>query len=120
MTPTEIITADSEAQGIDPQPILQSIAQAVKSKKGVLLQENNTILFLLLIGEGKVEVHIFTQDRPVAVGKAISGFIPKVKRLGVTTIYGTEEPAQTLALLKFLGITPEQSDIPKYKWMAEI
>lgn len=120
MTPTEIITADAESKGVDPQPILQAIAQAVKAKKGVVLQENNTILFLLGIGPDKAEVHIFTQDRPVAVGKAIAGFIAKGKKLGIKVIYGTEEPAQTLALMKFLGIQSEPSDIPKYKWMARI
>lgn len=120
MTPTEIITADAQSQGVDPQPILQAIAQAIKAKKGVILQENNTVLFLLGIGPDKAEVHIFTQDRPVAVGKAIALFIPKAQKMGIKFIYGTEEPTQTLALLKFLGIESKPSDMPKYKWMARI
>lgn len=120
MKPTEIITADAQSKGVDPQPILQAIAQAVQAKKGVILQENNTVLFLLGIGPDKAEVHIFTQDRPVAVGKAIASFIPKAQEMGIKFIYGTEEPAQTLALLKFLGIESEPSDLPKYKWMARI
>ena len=34
MKPTEIITADAQAKGVDPQPVLQIIAKTLKAKKG--------------------------------------------------------------------------------------
>jgi deoxyribodipyrimidine photolyase-like uncharacterized protein len=118
MTPSEIIQADIQAYGKDSQADLNAISQAVKAKRGLILQSGNTVLFLLLIAPNIAELHLYTQDRPIAVGKALQQFIPTIRKSGIKVVYGSEEPQQILSLLKFLDVNVEPSDNPKYKWMA--
>lgn len=118
MTPTEIITADAKSKGIDPKPIIQAMTQAVNSKKGILLKAENSILFLLRIGEGAVEAHLFTVHSPLKVAKALIDFIKKVRSSDIKVLYGSEEVPQLTKLLGNLDVIVEPSDNPKYKWMA--
>ena len=120
MTPTEVISADIQAHGKDPQPDLQAIAQAVKANKGLILAYGNSVLFLLNIGDGAVELHLYTQDTPIKVAKALIYFIKKIRESDIQVVYGSEEPTQTLQLLKNLDVVVEPSDNPKYKWMARV
>jgi deoxyribodipyrimidine photolyase-like uncharacterized protein len=118
MTPTEIISADIQAHGKDPKADLNAINAAVQAKKGFIMQSGNTVLFLLMISPEAAELHLYTQDRPIAVGKALQSFIDGIRKSGIKVVYGSEEPQQVLSLLKFLDVTVEPSDNPKYKWMA--
>lgn len=120
MNASEIIKADVEARGENPQQVLQAIAAAVKAKKALVMQSGNTVLYLLIFEPGVAEMHIFTQDRPVAVGKALQEFVDKIRQSGLQKVYATEAPPQIMALLKFLGVESEPSDNPKYKWMARV
>lgn len=120
MTPSEVISADIEAHGKDPQPDLRAIATAVKAGKGLLLSYGNTVLFLLSIGEGAVELHLYTQDSPIKVAKALIDFIKKIRASDIQVVYGSEEPTQTLQLLGNLDVMVEPSDNPRYKWMARV
>ena len=118
MTPTEIISADIQAHGKDPQADVNAINAAVQAKKGFIMQSGNTVLFLLMIAPDAAELHLYTQDRPIAVGKALKEFIDGIRQSGIKVVYGSEEPQQVLSLLKFLDVEIEPSDNPKYKWMA--
>jgi hypothetical protein len=120
MTPSQIIFADIQSHGKDPQADLQAINSAVAAKKGFIMQSGNTVLFLLMISPEAAELHLYTQDRPIAVGKALQSFIDGIRKSGIKVVYGSEEPQQILALLKFLDIQIEPSDNPKYKWMARV
>lgn len=120
MTPTEVISADIQAHGKDPQPDLQAIAQAVKADKGLILAYGNSVLFLLNIGNGAVELHLYTQDTPIKVAKALIYFIKKIRESDIQVVYGPEEPQQVLQLLRNLDVNIEPSDNPKYKWMARV
>ena len=120
MTPTEVISADIQAHGKDPQADLSAIATAVKSGKGIILANGNTVLFILNIGNGAVELHLYTQDSPIKVAKALIEFIKKIRASDIQVVYGSEEPTQTLQLLKNLDVVVEPSDNPKYKWMARV
>ena len=120
MTPTEIISADIQAHGKDPQADLNAINAAVQAKKGFIMQSGNTVLFLLMIAPDAAELHLYTQDRPIAVGKALKEFIDGIRQSGIKVVYGSEEPTQTLQLLGNLDVQVEPSDNPKYKWMARV
>ena len=103
MNPREIITADIQAHGKDPAPDLQAIAKAVKAKKGFILQSGNTVLFVLMIAPKAAELHLYSQDRAIAIGKALMKFIQDIRKTGLEVVYGSEEPQQTLSLLKYLA-----------------
>jgi tRNA 2-selenouridine synthase SelU len=74
----------------------------------------------LNIGNGAVELHLYTQDTPIKVAKALIYFIKKIRESDIQVVYGSEEPTQTLQLLKNLDVVVEPSDNPKYKWMARV
>ena len=118
MTPTEIIRSDIQAHGKDPELDLRAIAAAIQAKKGFIMHSGNTVLFILMIAPDKAELHLYTQDRPIAVGKALQEFIQGIRKSGIKVVYGSEKPQQVLSLLKFLDVQIEPSDNPKYKWMA--
>ena len=120
MTPSEIITADLQKHGQDPQPVLQAINVAIKNKKVILFKENNSVLMLTKIGNGAVDLHLFSVDTPLKVAKALIQFIKKIKASDIKMVYGAEEPTQTLQLLKNLDVKILPSDNPKYKWMAKV
>ena len=118
MTPTEIISADIQAHGKDPQADLNAINAAVQAKKGFIMQSGNTVLFLLMISPEAAELHLYTQDRPIAVGKALKEFIDGIRKSGIKVVYGSEDVPQLQQLVSNLGLQAEPSDNPKYKWMA--
>lgn len=120
MKASEIISADIQARGENPTEVLNTISAAVKAKKAIVMQSGNTVLYLLIFAPGMAELHIFTKDRPVAVGKALQEFVDKIRSSGLEKVYATEAPPQIMALLKFLGVESEPSDNPKYKWMARV
>jgi len=120
MTPTEIITADMEKHGNNPVLFLKALTNAIKAKVVILMQENNSVLMLRRLGEGAVELHLFTVDSPLKVAKSLIQFIKKIRASDIKVVYGADEPTQTLQLLKNLDVQIMPSDNPKYKWMAKV
>jgi hypothetical protein len=118
MTPSEIIIADT--QDVDPNEVLQGIAQAVKANKAILFHEGNSVLVAFKLDNQAVELHLFTKDSPIKLAKAILEFVKKLQSAGIKTVYGTEPPTQILQLLKNLGIEIQESDNPKFMWMSQI
>ena len=120
MKSSEIITADLEAKGTDPQEALQLINTALKSNKAILLQENDSVLFLLRISKGDVELHLFTVDSPLKMAKSIIGFVKKIKASDIQRVYGKADNPQIVQMLKNLDVPVTDSDNPKYNWMATV
>lgn len=120
MTPSEIISADLQSHGNDPQEGLKAIAAAMKAGQGILLQENNSILFLRKIAKEVVELHLFTQDSPLMVAKSASSFIKKIKNSNLKKVYGNADNEQIVELLRRLKVDVKDSDKPQYNWMAKV
>lgn len=120
MTPTEIISEDIKAHGKDPQADLSAMAQAIKAGKGIIFKEGNSVLFLLNIGNGNAEAHLYTKDSPIKVARAILEFFNKMREAGIKVFYGTQDVPQLQKLVNNLGLKAEPSDNPKYKWMVRL
>ena len=120
MKPTEIISAEYQRLGKDPSKFLRALNIVINKKMALLLQEGDTILVLITIGEKEVELHLFTVEGPLKVARALSRFIKKIRDTDLKVVYGAEEPAQTLKMLETLGVKVEPSDKPNYKWMAKV
>jgi hypothetical protein len=120
MKPTEIITADVKNNGGDSTNDLNLLAQAVQQKKVIVLQNNDSVLLLFDIGNGSVEMHLYTVDSPLKLAKSLIQFIKQIRSTSIKTVYGKDEPKQTLQLLKKFGIDILPSDKTKYKWMAKV
>jgi len=126
MTPTEIITQEAQTYGGDADVLLRSIYKLAESNAAILLQKNDSVLMLISIAEGIVELHLFTMDRPAKVADSLKYFIEKIRASDLKKVYGPGNPSQdeklsqTLKLLKRMGIDVQKSDLPGYAWMAKV
>ena len=126
MKPTEIINAEYQRLGKDPSKFLKTLSVALRKKLAIIMQENDTILVLIALGDGNVELHLFTADGPFKVAKALAKFINKIRKSKLKAVYGPKDVPksnklqQTLSMLKTLGVDVLPSDNPKYAWMAKV
>jgi hypothetical protein len=126
MTPTEIITQEAQTYGGDADVLLRSISKLAENNAAILLQKNDSVLMLISIAEGIVELHLFTMDRPAKVADSLKYFIEKIRASDLKMVYGpgnrsqNEKLNQTLKLLKRMGIDVQKSDLPGYAWMAKV
>jgi hypothetical protein len=126
MKPTEIINAEYQRLGKDSSKFLKTLSVALRKKLAIIMQENDTILVLIALGDGNVELHLFTADGPFKVAKALAKFINKIRKSKLKAVYGPKDVPksnklqQTLSMLKTLGVDVLPSDNPKYAWMAKV
>jgi hypothetical protein len=126
MTPSQIITQESQAIGGDADVVLRKIDKLIDAKAAVLLQKNDTVLLLIAIAKGVAELHIFTADRPAKVIEAVKYFVDKIKDSDIKRVYGSGNMAQdaklkkTLDVLDRLGVDVQKSNQPGYQWMATV
>jgi hypothetical protein len=118
MTPSEIIQKDAERLGYDADIVMRKIAKLVKSGAGILLQEGNTVLLLIAIGNDSAEVHLYTADSGLKLLGALKGIIKKVQSSDLSAIYSSFNAPEIINMIEQTGITVQKSDLPNYKWMA--
>ena len=120
MTPAEIITADAQQRGIDPQKVLGAIQKVLENKSGRILYTKNTVLFVRMISDQNGELHLFTEDSPIVIARAVPKFWDALKSMGVRRVYGEADNQEIIQLLQRLGANVQTSDIEGYNWMAEV
>jgi NhaP-type Na+/H+ and K+/H+ antiporter len=127
MKPTEIISAEYQKLGKDPSKFLRALNIALNKKLAIIMQENDTVLLLIATNDDNAELHLFTQDSPIKLAKALSRFVDKIRKSDLKAVYGPKEDVpnsnrlqQTLTMLKTLGVDVQPSDNPKYEWMAKV
>ena len=81
MTPAEVITADANERGIDPQQVLGAVAQLIQNNQGKLFNAGNSVLFVRLLSEDIGELHFFTEDSPIAIARYIKVFWSALKKI---------------------------------------
>jgi hypothetical protein len=120
MKASEIIKADAVRRKVDPDKAMQTISALVKDKSAVLMQENDSVLLVRKINPTSAEIHLFTQDNPRTLAKAVIGFVRKGKELGIKTVYGKADNKGIVELMKRVGLNVQASDLPQYNWKANI
>jgi hypothetical protein len=118
MTPSEIVAIDAERLGYDGNIVMRKIAKLVKTGAGILLQEGNTLLLLIAIGNDSAEVHLYTADSGLKLLGALKGIIKKVRDSDLSAIYSSFNAPEIINMIEQAGITVEKSDLPNYRWMA--
>lgn len=122
LKPSEVITADSQSHGQDPKKVLAAANFAVKNG-GQILHHKNTTLVLQKIDDGEFATHLFSQDAPIPMSRALIMFFRKIKKSGIKAIYG-DATGNILNLLRRLsqkvGISIKDSDRPGYTWMIKL
>jgi hypothetical protein len=120
MTPTEIITKDAEKRGLDPAQTVNSVAALIKKHSATLLHHGNTLLLLRGIGKNSVELHLFTEDSPLSLLKALKIFVKNIRQSKLDNVYGNADNDGIIQLLKKTGVDVLPSDLAQYNWMAKV
>ena len=120
MTPSEIIDKDAERLGYDAELVKRKIARIIRAGGALLLKSNDSLLLLIAINEEDVELHIYSADTPLTMAKSLKDFIQKIRSSDIKRVYGSGDIPQMLALLKKFGVDVQPSNLPNYRWMANV
>lgn len=119
MTPSQIITQDSEKRGLNPQATLSLLAQGVKNKSIILLHRNNSVLAVRLLGSGNCEIFLFALDSPLTLIGSGRFFVTCLRNLDLHTAYIRNTSPALLKFLERLGEHVQHSDRPEFEWMIK-
>ena len=121
MTPSEIIINDRFTQEDGVEKVIAWMQQHLEDSTGILLRENDSILFILRIAPSTVEIHLYTNDTPLKLVSAVRYFYEQLKASDITKVYGTTpRTPRIVELMKLAGVEVQNSDNPKYSWMADV
>lgn len=120
MKPSEIIIADAQSNGNDPQKTLDYILNSIQNRNGVLVQKNNSVLLLTPLGQNSAEWNLSTQDNGANLIDSIKYFINQIKKTDVSMIYGMVDNENVLQTINNFGLPTVKSDNPEYEWMARV
>jgi hypothetical protein len=118
MKPSEIILNDKFSQEDGAERILRVIGKLVKDNLAVVLQSGNTVFVVVRLGDGAVEVHVYTVDTGLALMSATKVLIKKLVDSDIQVAYIADpRDANMLKVLEINGLKVSPSDRPKYQWM---
>lgn len=120
MTPAEVIAKDCEKRGLDAQHVLANVAALVKQHNATLLHHGKTVLLLRGIGNNNAELHLFTDDKVLALLKALRVFVRTIRHSKVNSVYGSADNQKILDLLNKANVEILPSDLAQYNWMAKV
>jgi hypothetical protein len=120
MNPSDIIRKECEKQNVDFNETIIKIFALLKKKLAVLLKQNDSLLLLIQLGDGDVELHLFTQDPPLTMFKSIQYFIDQVRKSDIRAVYAKAMNPSIIEVLKRLGVKIEESDRPEYNFKATV
>lgn len=120
MTPTEIIKADSERNGVSPTKVIMSIKPDLKAGKSTLIQVGDSVLVMKMIAPYTAELHLFTVEPVRQLIQSIRELVNKVSESGVKTVYGNADNEVIFQILAAAGVKIKQSDVDGYNWKADV
>jgi hypothetical protein len=117
MKPSEIIAADAQNRGNDPKKELAFVKKAVELG-GIFLREGETLLLLIPIGDNNAELHLYTQDSPLKLYKAMLGLWKKISASDLSKLYTDITNPQVVEMAKRTDWNVQPSDNPEYNTMV--
>lgn len=124
LPPSKIIMDDLSRKEApeEVQQMLASLEKLSEENKLFILQENNTIIVLISIGDGIVEAHLFTLDNALTMARSFKILLEELKRSHLKRMYSNvdDDTPRILALMSKFGVQSQESDKPEYVWMADI
>jgi hypothetical protein len=118
MKPSEIIRADAIERKLDPDFVLRNIDVLLRNKDAIMLQKNDSILIVQKLQGNNATLHLFTEDSPLALAKAITYFMQVIKESDLRAVYGKTDNDEIVSLMRRIGVPVAESDKPGYNWMA--
>lgn len=120
MKPSEIIKADAIERGLDPNRVLRNILVLLRNKDAIMLQKNDSILIVQKLRGNNATLHLFTEDSPLALARAITYFMETIKASDLRAVYGKADNDEIVEFMRRIGVPVQESDKPGYNWMALI
>lgn len=120
MTPTEIIKADAQRNGVSPTKVISYIKPDLQSGKATLFQVGNSVLVMKMIAPFTAELHLFTVEPVRTLIESIKQLVQEVTDSGVHTVYGDADNEGILQILKTAGVKIKPSDLDQYNWRADV
>ena len=124
LPPSQIITDDLERKASleEVQQTIEYFDKANKEGKLFILQENNTIVVLVSIGDAVAEAHLYSVDTPITMARSMKVMLDELKRSHIKRIYSNvdEDTPKIIALMQRFGTDIQESDNPNYVWMADV
>jgi len=124
LPPSKIIMDDLSRKEApeEVQQMLASLEKLSEENKLFILQENNTIIVLISIGDGIVEAHLFTLDNALTMARSFKILLEELKRSHLKRMYSNvdDDTPRILALMSKFGVQSQESVKPEYVWMADI
>ena len=120
MTPQEIIIADSKERGLDANQIMGILQDEIGQGKGFILHQDNSLLYCRIIAPGVAEMHLFTEDSPLALLHALQYFIEQLRSKGIRTVTGNADNPGIIRFLEKAGLQIEQATDPRHNWKAQL
>ena len=120
MTPSEIVTQDAKNHGVDPEKVLRSVLGQVNSGNTIVMQENNSLLFVTRLGDHRAMIHLSTVDSPLTLRHSLSNFLKKLKESEIKVVYGNPINEEIIKLMKKIGAEVKKSNLPQFTWMAKV
>ena len=119
MTPSQIITQDSEKRSLNPRATLQLIAHGIKNKSMILFHKNDSVLVTRLLNKGHCEIFLFALDSPLSLIASGRFFVKCLRNLDLHTAYIRNTSPALLKFLERLGEHVQHSDRPEFEWMIK-
>jgi hypothetical protein len=122
MPASQIILNDPQNEGEDLDAIIRFYADLNEQGRLWILQENNTILVLISLGDNVVEAHLYTLDAPIAMAHSLQKIVDELKNSHIKKVYShmSDDTPKILRLIQSFGLKPQKSDNPDYDWMTDV
>lgn len=120
MDAAQIIMADAQAHGVNPETALRAISGMIKHHRAILMQEGNSVLVVRVFNGDLGELHLFTTDSPLALVSALKVFYQHLQHSHLKAVYGKADNPQIIDFMKTIGFPVQPSNLAKYNWMGRV
>ena len=121
MTPTQIIMNDPTSLEDGYENVIAALEQRLDEGSSLLIQKDNSLLFLTKIDDGAVEAHFYTVEEAHKVVSAVQHFINEMIKSGIRVMYIYDfGDANMERILGMIGLDVLPSDKEQYQFMVNL
>jgi hypothetical protein len=121
MTPTQIIMNDPTSLEDGYENVIAALEQRLDEGNSLLIQKDNSLLFLTKIDDGAVEAHFYTVEEAHKVVSAVQHFINEMIKSGIRVMYIYDfGDANMERILGMIGLDVLPSDKEQYQFMVNL
>ena len=121
MTPTQIIMNDPTSLEDGYENVISALEQRIDEGNSLLIQKDNSLLFLTRIDDGVVEAHFYSTENAHKVVSAVQHFINEMVKNGIKLMYIYDfGDANMNRILQMIGLNVLTSDREPYQFMVNL